>query len=516
MSASRSSRRPARNARSARATGREPGRRGRRAAGKNRLKALEVTDPQRVVRGDRRRLQRCEKRQAAAILSVHLPSLAARRQRLQTWGRRLVSAGVGLVLILLTVGVTRLWLRHGVVHSEHFQLADMEVVSDGWRDAAWVRETLGLGPATPLLDLDLAEARQRLEAEAGVVRARLQRELPNRLRVEIQERHPVAWLEAPALGLRPLSATDGLLLDAQGFGWRPRHLRPEWADLPVVSSARLDQLPDNGQLEERSLRQSLELIALLNTQPGLEPGLLPQQLRLIEERGGRPAFRIEATTRARQRLLFSLDPLLSGSLAEQCQRLVKVSEGLAKRGETLERLNLCQRRQLAVVLRGGEGSVLREVAAEADLPLQQTLDLAALEAVEGQEAAEADYSEALAQVPPAAGQPLADTLAAAMGAGSRSDSSEQNTVDSPSTMTAGGSGVAGESNPEIANDETGNGLVATGGLADSAAEIDASSAEGGANDDGGPVLAGAVTAAPARARFQEDLRSILLLPDSNP
>lgn len=470
----------------------EPGKRLREAGAALRPGAMggsrpgtgDAAAPKRVRRGDRRSLGRSEKRQAAAILNVHLPSLAGRRRRLRSWGRRLISASVVAVLILLAVGVARLWLRHGLVHSEHFQLTELEVSGDGWRDAAWVRATLGLGAQTPLLDLDLAEIERRLEADPGVIRARLQRELPGRLRVDLEERHPLAWLEAPALGLRPLSATGGLLLDAAGHAWRPQQLRPEWVDLPVVVSARLERLPEDGRLDDRALGQSLELIRLLQAEPGLDPALHPQRVRLIDEPGGRPAFRVEVTTLDRQQLLFSLDPLLSGSLAGQCRLLAEVAAELAERGETIERLNLCQRRELAVVLRGRAGSRVQQRTGAGGPSLQEALDLAALEAVDGQEDSEQAYAGARVSREPVAGQALDESLAAANGvpAADRTDAAAVVEAGLAAAPAASGAEPVPTAPPPFSPM--------------AAAE---------------PALARSPQTVAAGQRFQEDLRSILTL-----
>jgi len=81
-------------------------------------------------------------------------------------------------------------------------LAELEVHGTRRLDAAAVRETLAFAPGTPILDLDLVAARERVEALGWVASASVRRELPDRLVVALREHRPRAlWLgeDGPAL-----------------------------------------------------------------------------------------------------------------------------------------------------------------------------------------------------------------------------------------------------------------------------------------------------------------------------
>ncbi len=98
----------------------------------------------------------------------------------------------------------------------------------------------------PLFELNLQKLREVLLAQPGVVAARVERQLPQTLKVVLDTREPCAWLECAHDGIsgRPASARDlGYLMDQQGVVFQcPERMWESARDLPVVVLTAEDQV----------------------------------------------------------------------------------------------------------------------------------------------------------------------------------------------------------------------------------------------------------------------------------
>ncbi|MBM3855856.1 MAG: FtsQ-type POTRA domain-containing protein, partial [Verrucomicrobia bacterium] len=96
---------------------------------------------------------------------------------------------------------------------------ELKTSAGGVLDAAWLERSLALPRGIALTELDLGRLQERLLQDRQVATARLERQFPDRLRVTITERVPVARVRvAAADGWRNLLvAPDGHLFPGAGF-----------------------------------------------------------------------------------------------------------------------------------------------------------------------------------------------------------------------------------------------------------------------------------------------------------
>ncbi len=111
------------------------------------------------------------------------------------WGR----IGAGLVLVAVaTVGVaTALWVRSFVLHDEHFVIPGsdaIQIAGNGHLTRAQLLSVFGEDVDRNIFNVPLAERRAELESLPWVAHATVMRFLPNRVRVAIVERTPVAFV----------------------------------------------------------------------------------------------------------------------------------------------------------------------------------------------------------------------------------------------------------------------------------------------------------------------------------
>ncbi|MHB1843686.1 MAG: cell division protein FtsQ/DivIB [Deltaproteobacteria bacterium] len=140
------------------------------------------------------------------------------------------AAGMGLLQIAAVLAIVAgLWFggRAGMrwlFTSPAFAVAEIEVTGNHRLDSALVRQLSGLSLGDNVFHVDLAGARQALLGNPWVRAARLSRELPRRVRIDVEERRAVAQVE---LGELYLADDEGQIFK--------RALPEDGADLPVVS-----------------------------------------------------------------------------------------------------------------------------------------------------------------------------------------------------------------------------------------------------------------------------------------
>ena len=156
---------------------------------------------------------------------------ARRLRRGPVWNSlRIAQFGALAVLCALALWVG--YLR--VMSSDRLKVARIEVRGGHFLSEGEVRELLGAAMGENILSLDIEELKTRLRASPWVADATVVRSLPDVLRVQIQERHPVALAEMDRLYLMDAS---GDLVDLHG----PRTAA---FDLPIVRGLR-DLTPDD-------------------------------------------------------------------------------------------------------------------------------------------------------------------------------------------------------------------------------------------------------------------------------
>jgi cell division protein FtsQ len=135
--------------------------------------------------------------------------------------------------------------------SPRFEVRALEFKATRHVDDARLRELLAITPGTNILALDLDGMAARIMAEPWVARAVVTRELPDALRVEVEEHVPVAVLAAGPL---VLVGDDG-----EPF----KRLEPgERGDLPVITGVDAGELLSAPERARPRIRRAIDAIHL--------------------------------------------------------------------------------------------------------------------------------------------------------------------------------------------------------------------------------------------------------------
>jgi len=131
------------------------------------------------------------------------------------WGR--IAAGVGLMVVAGGTVASGLAVRSFLLHDEHFVVPSsesIEIAGNSHLTRAQLLSVFGEDVDRNVFEIPLAERRTELESLPWVAHATVMRLLPNRVRVSIVERTPVAFVrQGSQVGLVDAS---GVLFDMPG------------------------------------------------------------------------------------------------------------------------------------------------------------------------------------------------------------------------------------------------------------------------------------------------------------
>jgi cell division protein FtsQ len=175
------------------------------------------------------------------------PTRASRALR-SVWSATKLASGV---LIVIAASVAVAWgAHHYAVTTPRFALRQLEIEGNRRKTDAEVAELAGLEQGTNVFTLDLDNAERRLLDDPWIKQARLTRQLPGLLRVEIVEHEAVA-----------LAAIDGRLYLVTATGEPFKQLeKGEQFDLPVVTGVRSAQLKRDRQGQIARIGDALQAL----------------------------------------------------------------------------------------------------------------------------------------------------------------------------------------------------------------------------------------------------------------
>lgn len=163
---------------------------------------------------------------------------------------KLAVLGLGLAVLLLAVWFSGWLAWQHLERSAFFQLTSISIDGGARVSKKEVLALSGLDVHSNLLALSPGQLRQRIEEHAWIEAAAVRREWPNRLRITIRERRPLAIASLPA-GL--------YYLDRHGLPFAPA-VPPEELDFPVITG--LAAVADWRAEQKQAVRRALSLINL--------------------------------------------------------------------------------------------------------------------------------------------------------------------------------------------------------------------------------------------------------------
>ena len=172
------------------------------------------------------------------------------------WGRIAMSCGL---LLLAGAGVAAgLAVRSYLLHDEHFTVASsqsIQIAGNSRLTSPQLLSVFGEDVERNIFNIPLAQRRAELESLPWVEHATVMRLLPNRVRVAIVERTPVAFVrQGPEIGLVD---ANGVLLNLPGAGLEDASGQPDARTTPHYSFPVLTGISGEDPLSTRAARMKI-------------------------------------------------------------------------------------------------------------------------------------------------------------------------------------------------------------------------------------------------------------------
>ena len=205
-------------------------------------------------------------------------SKKGRRRQYTAW---LKAGGITVLVCGLAYGVFHLvheWETDRAAFADTVNsepVRDISVITDGTLPKKWVEQTLALPKGATLMALDLPALRNRLAAQGQVRLAVVTRRFPDILVVTLQERFPVARVQAldgQGLAKQLFVAMDGTVYDGTNYDQKMVSLLP-WLDgirlirrgtgyAPIIGMAEVAKLLSTAQTEAPHLYRTWLIVSL--------------------------------------------------------------------------------------------------------------------------------------------------------------------------------------------------------------------------------------------------------------
>ena len=207
------------------------------------------------------RLSTTKQRKQQHLLDVKVRSNKFRQQR----NRKVL---LGLCKVVLFVSVVagiyyggRECLNRLLWQNADYNLTNIEIHSDGTLSREQILAATRIREGGNIFHVNIDRARESLGQLPQVEHAEIERTLPNKISITINERRPVAWLVSKA-SEDPTASDDAFLIDRKAALIKTKKLLPEYFHLPVISGFSTENLEAGQIVNAVEVRASLELIRL--------------------------------------------------------------------------------------------------------------------------------------------------------------------------------------------------------------------------------------------------------------
>ncbi|MDF1739851.1 MAG: FtsQ-type POTRA domain-containing protein [Verrucomicrobiales bacterium] len=198
---------------------------------------------------------------------------------------------LAILCLCVSIPLGAKWAYANIFYkNEEFVLQRLDISSDGLLSKAKLSEIANVSPGMNLMELDLGLIQDQIELLPQVAKVSVNREMPDRLVIQVRERIGVAWLSCPPQGIRPWDMERGFLMDDHGYLFRCLDLTDAMKSLPVVETFKLDAPTEGSSLDSAPARNALKLIIESERLFPAE-GMLVEKIRLTNEWSMECAYR---------------------------------------------------------------------------------------------------------------------------------------------------------------------------------------------------------------------------------
>jgi cell division protein FtsQ len=283
-----------------------------------------------------RRLSTSRQRRQQHLLDVKVRARRASARRLQKGFFVLA-----LLLIVLSLIGAGLFGAQRLLNSLFFTNPDyavhsVEVTTDGELAREVVMRTAQIDEGSNIFATNLAAVEDRLKALPQVEEVNVQRLLPDKLMVVIQERRPIAWIASADANKSGFNYDSAYLVDRRGIALKPKGSAPEYMTLPIIIGVDLSNVTVGQPIDKDPVKAALELIRDC-------PEVLPSRFQIATIDVSKE-YSLVVTDKQRSVVTFGTDDLLV-----QLRRLAMLLSYCERASKDLQSANLMAERNIPVV-----------------------------------------------------------------------------------------------------------------------------------------------------------------------
>ncbi len=172
-----------------------------------------------------------------------------RKRRILRILKGITALSVTAVSIYMLILGVQYWLRH----TEVFKVNDVEITGMRLIEVGEIRKMIELQESTRLFEVDLEPIKENIISHPYVASAALGRSYPSTIKIDIEERVPVAYLVLKQM----------FLVDDKCYLLPKLNGKVAEADYPVITGIKTDKVLPGNHIDDTKLSNSLMLIKKL-------------------------------------------------------------------------------------------------------------------------------------------------------------------------------------------------------------------------------------------------------------
>lgn len=214
-----------------------------------------------IFRSKRPRGRRpARKRRREHLLEVTATAETERRRRNQKLLLHAGEAVVALGIIALSWIGIRTLLDSQIFRNPQYQVRVIEVDTDGVMTREQALEKTGIREGVNIFSLNLESSQRALALIPEIKSAKVERILPDGVSIQIEARHPVAWVAPADTGEDPSAMESACLVDMECVMMKPELFQSSNARLPVIYGVPTEQWRPGDRIDLPGLSGALELL----------------------------------------------------------------------------------------------------------------------------------------------------------------------------------------------------------------------------------------------------------------
>ncbi len=174
----------------------------------------------------------------------------------------------GILGSIMLVAILKIVVMEAFVTNQRFHLSDISVLTEGPLSRSAIINASGLKHGDNLLMISLRDVRDRVESLPEVRKAKIERNFPGQIVLNVEQRTPVAWLECPEKAIAAKVSDFGCLLDETGCVlFSSGRIRSGENKLPIIRVGKISAIIPGKRVESAAALASLELLCAYQKSP---------------------------------------------------------------------------------------------------------------------------------------------------------------------------------------------------------------------------------------------------------